>query len=119
MGQDEEGSPLSEQAIWEAIVRPDAGNQAPPTAEAAMEASAVSGENVARKLRGDDLIHWTYTDKGTLVSVGDDAVAHSVLGVPVNSFSGPAARTLKKAVSTRWFAKISGPRRVLRSWPDM
>jgi NADH dehydrogenase len=119
MGQDEEESPLSEQAIWEAIVRPEVGNQAPPTAEAAMEAGEIVGQNVARKLRGEELIHWTYTDKGTLVSVGDDAVAHGVLGVPVNTFSGPAARTLKRAISARWFAKISGPRRVARSWSDM
>jgi NADH dehydrogenase len=42
-----------------------------------------------------------------------------VLGVPINTFSGPAARTLKKAISARWLAKISGPRRVLRAWSDM
>jgi NADH dehydrogenase len=119
MDQDEQESPLSEEAIWEAIVDPDVGNQAPPTAEAAMEAGEVLGENVARKLRGEELIHWTYTDKGTLVSVGDEAVAHGVLGVPINTFSGPAARTLKKAISARWLAKISGPRRVLRAWSDM
>jgi len=119
MDQDEQESPLSEEAIWEAIVDPDVGNQAPPTAEAAMEAGEVLGENVARKLRGEELIHWTYTDKGTLVSVGDEAIAHGVLGVPINTFSGPAARTLKKAISARWLAKISGPRRVLRAWSDM
>ena len=119
MDQDEQESPLSEEAIWEAIIDPDVGNQAPPTAEAAMEAGEVLGENVARKLRGEELIHWTYTDKGTLVSVGDEAIAHGVLGVPINTFSGPAARTLKKAISARWLAKISGPRRVLRAWSDM
>ena len=119
MGQNEEDSPLSEQAIWEAIVRPDASNQVPPTAEAAMEAGEIVGQNVTRKLKGEELINWTYTDKGTLVSIGDDAVAHGVLGVPVNTFSGSAARTIKKAVSARWFAKISGPGRVIRSWPDM
>lgn len=119
MDQDEQESPLSEEAIWEAIVDPDVGNQAPPTAEAAMEAGEVLGENVARKLRGEELIHWTYTDKGTLVSVGDEAIAHGVLGAPINTFSGPAARTLKKAISARWLAKISGPRRVLRAWSDM
>lgn len=119
MGQNEEGSPFSEQAIWEAIVQPEAENRAPPTAEAAMEAGGVLGANVTRKLRGDDLINWTYTDKGTLVSVGDNAVAHGVLGVPINTFSGPAARTLKRAISARWLAKIAGPRRVLRAWPDM
>jgi NADH dehydrogenase len=119
MDQDEQESPLSEEAIWQAIVDPDVGNQAPPTAEAAMEAGEVLGENVARKLRGEELIHWTYTDKGTLVSVGDEAIAHGVLGVPINTFSGPAARTLKRAISARWLAKISGPRRVLRAWSDM
>lgn len=108
-----------EQATWEAIVDPDAGNQAPPTAEAAMEAGEVLGENVARKLRGEGLIHWTYTDKGTLVSIGDEAVARGVLGIPINAFGGPAARTLKKAISARWLAKISGPRCVLRTWSDM
>ena len=117
--QDEEEETLSEEAIWEMIVHPEADSPPPPTAEAAMEAGEVIGENVARKLRGEELIHWTYTNKGTLVSVGDNAVAHGVLGVPINTFSGPAARTLKKAISARWLAKISGSQRVLRTWLDM
>jgi len=118
MGQDEANSPLSEQAIWEAIADPETESPVPPTAEAAMEAGEVLGENVARKLQGKDLLHWTYTDKGTLVSVGDSAVAQGVLGIPINTFSGPAAKTLKKAVSARWLARISGPKRVLRAWSD-
>ena len=46
---------------------------APPTAQAAWQAAEVVGENVARSIRGQPLDEWTHEDKGTLISVGDDA----------------------------------------------
>jgi NADH dehydrogenase len=117
--QDEETETLSEQVIWEAIVDPEAESPPPPTAEAAMEAGEILGQNVARKLDGRDLIHWTYTNKGTLVSIGDAAVAHDVIGIPINTFAGHPARIVKKAISARWIGEISSWKRAARAWPYM
>jgi NADH dehydrogenase len=117
--QDEETETLSEQVIWEAIVDPDVESPPPPTAEAAMEAGEILGQNVARKLDNRDMVHWTYTNKGTLVSIGDAAVAHDVIGIPINTFAGHPARIIKKGISARWIGKISSWKRAIRAWPHM
>ena len=57
--------------------------------------------------------------KGTLISVGDKAVAHNVKGVPLNTFGGPAAEFLKKAIAARWIRDVAGTARAARAWPDM
>jgi len=97
---------------------------APPTAQAAWQAAEVAGENVARAVEGRPLKTWRHDDKGTVVSVGDDAVAHGVkfpgIGeLPINVFGGPAARTLKKAIAARWIADVSSPRNALEAWESM
>ena len=97
---------------------------APPTAQAAWQAAEVAGENVARAVEGRPLKTWRHDDKGTVVSVGDDAVAHGVklpgLGkLPVNVFGGPAARNLKKAIAARWIADVSSMRDALSAWESM
>ena len=91
----------------------------PPTAQAAWQAAEVAGENVARALHGQPLTSWTHEDKGTLVSVGDEAVAHGVVGVPINTFGGPAAEVLKKGVAARWIRDVAGPVRAARAWPNL
>jgi NADH dehydrogenase len=91
----------------------------PPTAQAAWQAAEVAGENVARALHGQPLTSWTHEDKGTLVSVGEKAVAHDVVNVPINTFGGPGAKFLKKAVAARWIRDIAGSARAARAWPDM
>lgn len=117
--QDEEAGPLSEEEIWEMIVDPDAESPVPPTAEAAMEAGEILGQNVARLVQNRELIDWTYTNKGTTVSVGEAAVAHGVLGVPLNTFSGLGAKVLKKAISARWIGKAASWDRAARAWKYM
>lgn len=117
--QDIEESVLDEQTIWQHIVNPDTENVPPPTAEAAMEEGEHLGENIARILNGTEPVDWAYIDKGTLVSVGDEVVAHGVMGVPINTFSGRAARILKQAVSARWITTISSPKRALTTWRDL
>ena len=97
---------------------------APPTAQAAWQAAEVAGENVARAVEGRPLKTWRHDDKGTVVSVGDEAVAHGVkfpaIGtLPFNVFGGPAARTLKKAIAARWIADVSSPRNALDAWESM
>ena len=99
----------------------DQGNEdvAPPTAQAAWQAAEVAGENLARAVRGAPLKTWRHKDKGTLVSVGEDAVAHDVIGIPIRTFGGLPARFLKKAVAARWIAQVSSPGRALTAWTDM
>jgi NADH dehydrogenase len=92
---------------------------APPTAQAAWGAAEVAGENLARSVRGAPLKSWSHTDKGTLVSVGEKAVAHGVDPLPINTFGGPAAQFLKKAVAARWIADVSSYGRALDAWSDM
>jgi NADH dehydrogenase len=97
---------------------------APPTAQAAWDAAEVAGRNLARAVRGEPLRTWTYRDKGTLVSIGDEAVAHEV-EVPglapllPRTFGGSLATVLKKGVACRWIADVSGLDRAVAAWSDM
>ena len=92
---------------------------APPTAQAAWQAADVAGENVARAIRGQPLKTWAHKDKGTVVSVGEDAVAHGVDGIPINVFGGRPARMLKKAIAARWIADVASFSRAIDAWGDM
>jgi NADH dehydrogenase len=92
---------------------------APPTAQAAWQAAEVAGENVARAVRGQPLKTWKHDDKGTVVSVGEDAVAHDVKNFPINVFGGAPARVLKKAIAARWIADVSSFSRAIDAWGDM
>ena len=106
-------------ALGDSAIVDQPGGPCPPTAQAAWQAAAVAGENVARALHGQPLAEWTHEDKGTVVSVGDKAVAHDVVGVPVNTFGGPAAEFLKKAIAARWIRDVGGTARAARAWSDL
>ena len=108
-------------AIGDAALIDQPGEEpAPPTAQAAWQAAEVVGENIARAMRGKPLKKWKYDNKGTVISVGEDAVAHNVSVVPfVDTFGGLPARTLKKAIAARWISDITGYKRALDAWPDM
>ncbi|MFB6119743.1 MAG: NAD(P)/FAD-dependent oxidoreductase [Halobacteriaceae archaeon] len=104
-----------------ALVEQGDGETAPPTAVAAWEAGEAAGENVARAIGGKPLKTWSYEDKGTLISVGDEAVAHDVklppgIRVPVDTFGGASAETLKKAAAARWIAAVSSYGRAMDAW---
>ena len=92
---------------------------APPTAQAAWQAAEVAGENLARAVRGAPLKSWSHAEKGTVISVGDEVVAHDVQGIPLNTFGGPVARTLKKGIAARWIASVSSASRAASAWNDM
>jgi len=94
-------------------------NPAPPTAQAAWQAAEVAGENVARRVRGQPLTEWTHKDKGTVVSVGEEAVAHDVMYFPLTTFGGLPAKLLKKGIAARWIADIDGIGRAIDAWSDM
>jgi len=102
-----------------ALIEQGTDDVAPPTAQAAWQAAAVAGRNLARAVRGEPLRTWQYEDKGTLVSVGEEAVAHDVAGVPINTFGGPAATFLKKAVAARWIADAGSVRDAVSAWSDL
>jgi NADH dehydrogenase len=102
-----------------ALIDQPGENPAPPTAQAAWQAAEVVGTNVARAMRGQPLKEWTHEDKGTVVSVGDEAVAHDVMYSPLSTFGGTPAETLKKAIAARWIADVAGIGRAIRAWPDM
>ncbi len=103
------------------IDQPGDEHPAPPTAQAAWQAAEVAGENIARAIRGHPLEEWEYEDMGTLISVGDKAVAHNVTGVRTfaDTFGGPVAKQLKKAAAVRWINKIAGMKAAANAYPDM
>jgi NADH dehydrogenase len=95
------------------------GEGVPPTAQAAWDAAAVAADNLARRMANHPLKSWTYQDKGTLISIGDEAVACDIDAVPVDTFGGLPAETVKKVIATRWIASVSSLGRALRAWSDM
>jgi len=103
-----------------ALVDQPGDQEAPPTAQAAWQAAEVAGKNIARAIRGQPLAKWTHKDKGTVISVGESAVAHDVFIVPfVDTFGGFPAKFLKKAIAARWIRDISSTGRALSAWSDM
>ena len=97
---------------------------APPTAQAAWQAAEVAGENVKRAIDDKPLKTWRYDDKGTLISVGEKAVAHDVkvppgVKFPVKTFGGTPGKFLKKFVAARWIADMSSWGRAKKAWGDL
>ena len=92
---------------------------APPTAVAAWTAAEVAGENLVNAVQGKELSEWTFENKGTLISVGDEAVAHDIEALPFGTFGGPGAKFLKKAAAVRWIASVSSFGRGMSAWSDM
>jgi NADH dehydrogenase len=102
-----------------ALVDQSDDDEAPPTAQAAWQAAEVAGENLARAVRGAPLKSWQHKDKGTVISVGEEAVAHDVVGVPINTFGGLPAKVLKKGIACRWIADITSVQRAIGAWSEM
>lgn len=101
------------------IEQPD-GEPAPADAQAAWQAASVAADNIDRAIRDEPLQFWRYEDKGRVLSVGDDAIAHDVSALPfVNSLDGRSAAALKKAIATRWIRHLTNSRRAMRAWPSM
>ncbi|PCR90968.1 NAD(P)/FAD-dependent oxidoreductase [Natrinema ejinorense] len=103
----------------------DQGDQpAPPTAQAAWQAAEVAGENIVRAIQNRPLKTWEYDDKGTVISVGEEAVAHDVkpafgISLPVDTFGGFPAQNLKKMIAARWIADITSWNEARRSWSSL
>ena len=102
-----------------ALIDQGGDDVAPPTAQAAWQAAEVAGENLVRAARGAPLKSWRHDDKGTVISVGEEAVAHDVVGVPITTFGGMPAKLLKKTIATRWIAKVSSTGRGISAFGEM
>lgn len=91
----------------------------PPTAQAAWDAAKVAGENIARAINGEQLETWRHRDQGTAISVGEKAIAHDVMGIPIKTFGGLPAKLLKKMIAVRWIVEVSSVKRGLGAFSDM
>ncbi|UTF55058.1 NAD(P)/FAD-dependent oxidoreductase [Natronosalvus rutilus] len=103
-------------AIGDSAIVDQGSQPAPPTAQAAWQAAEVVGENISRAIDNRPLKTWEYDDKGTVVSVGDEAVAHGVKMLPVDTFGGFPAKNLKKLIAARWIADLTSWNRARKAW---
>jgi NADH dehydrogenase, FAD-containing subunit len=111
-------------AIGDTALIDQNGNPAPPTAQAAWQAAEVAGENLARAIDDKPLKEWKYDDKGTLISVGEKAVAHDIkvppgVKFPVKTMGGFPGKFLKKFVAARWIADMSSWGSASKAWGDL
>ena len=106
-------------AIGDSAIIDQGDMPAPPTAQAAWQAADVAGENIARAIDGRPLTTWEYEDNGTVVSVGEKAVAHDVKLLPVDTFGGVPAKTLKKLIAARWIADLTSWNHARKCWSSL
>ncbi|ELY94993.1 FAD-dependent pyridine nucleotide-disulfide oxidoreductase [Natrialba hulunbeirensis JCM 10989] len=111
-------------AIGDSALIDQGDRPAPPTAQAAWQAAEVVGENIARAIENRPLKTWEYDDKGTVVSVGDKAVAHEVkpafgVSLPVDTFGGIPAKNLKKMIAAKWIASVTSWNEARKSWSSL
>lgn len=106
-------------ALGDAAFVEHEGTPLPPTAQAAWETADMAAENIRRAIEGEPLQAFSYRDKGTAISVGEDAVVHDVIFLPVETFGSLPAATLKKLIAARWIADIAGWRRAADAWADL
>ena len=111
-------------AIGDTALIDQDGDPAPPTAQAAWQAAEVAGENIARAIEEKPLKEWKYDDKGTLISIGEKAVAHDIkvppgVKFPIKTMGGFRGKFLKKFVAARWIADMSSWNRAFGAWGDL
>ena len=106
-------------AIGDSAVIDQGDGPAPPTAQAAWQAAELVGENISRAIENRPLLTWEYEDKGTVVSVGEKAVAHDVALLPVSTFGGFPAKNLKKAIAARWIADLTSWNYARKCWSSL
>ncbi len=104
-------------ALGDAAVIDDGGRPVPPTAQAAWQAAKVVVDNVIRTIEGRPLTAFEFRSRGTLLSVGEAAIARDVSMSPVRTLTGLPAEILKKAVAARWIASITSWSRARTAWP--
>ncbi len=111
-------------AIGDSAILDQGDQPAPPTAQAAWQAAELVGENISRAIEGRPLKSWEYDNKGTVVSVGEKAVAHEIkpafgIGLPVDTFGGVPAKNLKKMIAARWIADMTSWNTARKCWSSL
>ncbi len=106
-------------AIGDSAILDQGSQPAPPTAQAAWQAAELVGENISRAIENRPLLTWEYEDKGTVVSVGEKAVAHDVALLPVSTFGGFPAKNLKKVIAARWIADLTSWNYARKCWSSL
>ncbi|MCL9813838.1 NAD(P)/FAD-dependent oxidoreductase [Natranaeroarchaeum aerophilus] len=106
-------------AIGDSAIIDQGQMPAPPTAQAAWQAAEVAGKNIARAIENRPLKTWTHKDKGTVISIGEDAVASDVMFMPIETFGSVPAQTLKKFIAARWIADLTSWSRAKEAWSDL
>ncbi len=91
----------------------------PPTAQAAWQAAETAADNLVRAMDDRELQTYEHVDKGTAISVGDDAVVHNVFFLPIETVGSLPAVTLKKLIAARWIADVAGVSRAAKALPDL
>jgi len=104
-------------ALGDAAMVDVEGEPVPPTAQAAWQAASIVATNITRSIQERPLERFTFESRGTLLSVGQAAIAHDVIHSPLRVITGVPARLLKKGVAARWIGAISSWRRALDAWP--
>lgn len=104
-------------ALGDAAVIGGPNRPVPPTAEAAWLAADTVADNVLRTIERRPLTGFEFRSRGTLLSVGEAAIAHDVTFSPIRTITGLPARILKKAVAARWIASITSWTRAKAAWP--
>jgi len=103
-------------AVGDSAIVDQGEGPAPPTAQAAWQAAEVVGTNVANQIDGRPLERFSYENKGTVISIGEVAVANDVMVLPINTFDGYPAKFLKKMIAARWIADVTSWGRAMSAW---
>ena len=111
-------------AVGDSAIVDQGDHPAPPTAQAAWQTADVIATNILRAIDDRPLETWTYVDRGTVVSIGERAVAHDIspgfgLRVPIGTFGGFPARTLKKTIAAKWIADLTSWNEARKRWSSL
>lgn len=94
------------------IINEEINRPYPPTAQIAMQHGEVCARNVAKLVQGkSDLENFTFDDKGTVCSLGEDDAIGVVFGKKIK---GTSASVMKKVIDNRALFMVGGTSLVLK-----
>ncbi len=91
-------------------------NAAPPTGQAAWQAGNAAADNIDRAIHNMSFKPFRYRHRGTLLSIGETAIAHGIPKFPLQSFDGVPAKMLKKGAAARWISAVGSVRQATHAW---
>lgn len=94
------------------IINEEINRPYPPTAQIAMQHGEVCARNVAKLVQGkNDLENFSFDDKGTVCSLGEDDAIGVVFGKKIK---GTKASVMKKVIDNRALFMVGGPSLVMK-----